>query len=124
MNEIWTRLKHAYGDAKTMLCKKLQTLSKTDITRTRDPEKLVYTISKFSNIIREVMQLAKQHNIEDNLFYGDTLSKIYQQLGDRRLTRFLSNIADDDLSEKETWENLLHFLEKEEKLHQQKLNIN
>ena len=106
----------------TMLFKKLQTLSKTDTTKTRDPEKLVHTLSKFTNLIRELVSLTKQYKIEDNLYYADALPKIYQQLGDGRMTRFLSTI-DDDPSERETWQRLLTFLDKEEKLNQHKLLI-
>ena len=124
IDDIWFRLKKAYGDTKIMLTRKLQTLSKSDLAKTKDPEKLFYTISKFTNILREVMLLAKQHNIEANLYYGDALSKIYQQLGDNRLTRFLSNTADEELDEKQTWERLLSFLEKEEQIQQQKSIIN
>ena len=76
-------------------------LSKTDITKTRDPEKLAHPLSKFTNLIRELVSLAKQYKIEDIFYYGDVLPKIYQQLGDGRMTRFLSTI-DDDPSERET----------------------
>ena len=123
IDDIWSRLKKAFGDTKTMLAKKLQTLCKSELTRSRDPEKLVYALSKFTNIIREIMQLAAQHKIEENLYFGDSLPRIYQQLGDGRLTRFLSSIADEELSEKKTWQRLLTFLEKEEKLNQHKFVI-
>ena len=105
-----------------MLFKELQMLSKTDITKTRDPEKLAHTLSKFTNLIGELVSLAKQYKIEDIFYYGDVLPKIYQQLGDGRMTRFLSTI-DDDPSERETWQRLLTFLDKEEKLNQHKLLI-
>ena len=105
-----------------MLFKELQMLSKTDITKTRDPEKLAHPLSKFTNLIRELVSLAKQYKIEDIFYYGDVLPKIYQQLGDGRMTRFLSTI-DDDPSERETWQRLLTFLDKEEKLNQHKLLI-
>ena len=124
IDDIWARLKTAYGDTKILLTKKLQTLAKCDLVKSRDPEKLVYAISTFTNILRETIQLAEKHKIEENLYYGDALSKIYQQLGDWRLTRFLTSIADDVPNEKETWRRLLIFLEKEEKLQQQKSIIN
>ena len=123
IDDIWLKLKKSYGDTKNMLSKKLQTLSRSDLTKIRDPEKLVYAISKFTSIIREAILLAKQHGIEDNLYYGDSLSKIYQQLGDGRLTRFLASIADEEPTEEDTWDRLLTFLEKEEKINQQKLVI-
>ena len=55
------------------------------------------------------------------MYYGDAIPKIYQQLGDRRLTRFLLIISEEEPNEKEKWQRLLKFLEKEEKLQQQKL---
>ena len=122
INDIWTKLENAYGNTKTMLQKKLQTLSQSDLKSSRDPEKLVHSISKFTNIIREVMSLAKKFNIENNLYFSNALSDIYQQLGDGRFTRFLSTI-DDKPNEKETWERLLAFLDKEEHLNQQKLLV-
>ena len=106
-----------------MLSRKLQTLSKSDL-KLRDPEKLIYAISTFTNILRELILLANKHGIEANLYYGDALPKIYQQLGDKRLTRFLSSISEEEPNQKETWQKLLKFLEKEEKLQQQKLIIN
>ena len=105
-----------------MLSRKLQTLFKVDI-KSRDPQKLVIALSKYTNTIREVMLLAHQYRIEENLYYGDSLQKIYQQLGDSRLTRFLSSIADEEPTVRKTWEKLLTFLEKEEKLNQQKIVI-
>ena len=69
------------------------------------------------------MLLAYQHGIEQNLYYGDSLPKIYQQLGDARLTRFLSRIANEEPTPKKTLEKLLTFLEKEEKLNRQKILI-
>ena len=122
VDEIWERLKSAYGDTKMMLSRKLQTLFKVDI-KSRDPQKLVIALSKYTNTIREVMLLAHQYRIEENLYYGDSLQKIYQQLGDSRLTRFLSSIADEEPTVRKTWEKLLTFLEKEEKLNQQKIVI-
>ena len=65
VDEIWERLKSAYGDTKMMLSRKLQTLFKVDI-KSRDPQKLVIALSKYTNTIREVMLLAHQYRIEEN----------------------------------------------------------
>lgn len=124
IDEIWKRLKVAYGDTKIMLSKKLQLLTKTDLSKIKDPAKLVIAISSLTNMLREIMTMAKRHNIESNLYYGDTLPNVYAHLGDGRLTRFLSSITDDKPDEKETWQCLLKFLEREENLQQQKSTIN
>ena len=120
MDVIWNRLKQAYGNTKIMMSRKLQSLSKFDLARTRDPDKLVHSLSKFTNTLREVTTLAKQHKIEDNLYYGDSLCKIYQELGDSRLTRFLNSISEEQPDERQTWDMLIKFLEREEKLQEQK----
>ena len=121
---IWARLKRML-DTKILLTKKLQILAKCDLVKSRDPEKLVYAISTFTNILRETIQLAEKHKIEENLYYGDALSK------NLSTTWWLTGgwqdfwrIADDVPNEKETWRRLLIFLEKEEKLQQQKSIIN
>ena len=124
IDEIWRRLKAAFGDTKIMLMKKIQSLSKTDLSKIRDPEKLVVALSSLTNMLREVMDMAKKHNIESNLYYGETLNIIYTHLGDARLTRFLASINEDQPDEKETWQRLLKFLEREESLQQQKCTIN
>ena len=84
-----------------MLIKEIQTLTNLDLTRTRDPEKLVFILSVICNTIKDIMTLAVKHGIEDNLYYADSLQRIYQYLGDDRLTNFLTSVADDDPSEKE-----------------------
>jgi len=124
IDEIWHRLKAAYGDTKLLLSKKLQQLIRTDqLTRTKDPEMLVQILNDVINTLKELMKLAQEHGIEENLFYGDGLDRFYNILGNSRLTRWLSSIADEQLSPKTTWLRLIQFLEKEQKLQQQKMLI-
>ena len=120
INRIWRLLEDAYGDAKTMLAKKMQQLSKLDVIKSNHPEKLAVSLGKIVNVIHEVMKLAKEHKIEEYLYYGSGLSTIYNLLGNNRTTKFITSIVDDDLTEKETWFRLLNFLEREKKVHQQK----
>lgn len=88
INEIWRRLKALYGDTKLLLSKKLSQLSSTnEMWRTRDPEKQIETISKILNLIRDVMKLATQHDIQQCLYYSDAIEKVYALLDDVRLTQ-------------------------------------
>ena len=77
INKIWQRLKYAYGDTTIMLSRKLQILLRSDL-KSMDPEKLIYAISIFTNILCELILLASKHGIEANLYYSDALPKIYQ----------------------------------------------
>ena len=124
IDEIWKALKAAYGDTRCLLTKKLQMLSDKDpLYRIKDPEKLIQAITSIINIIKELMRLAEEHHLEESLLYGDGLNRIYDLIGDNRLTRWLSSISDEVLSPKTTWLRLINFLEKEQRLQQQKLVI-
>lgn len=72
----------------------------------------------------DVERLASEHHIEEFSYYSDSFSKICHVLGDRRTTKFLASICEEDLSQKEIWKKLITFLEKEVKVHQTKLRFN
>uniref|UniRef100_A0A7M5V7T8 Uncharacterized protein n=1 Tax=Clytia hemisphaerica TaxID=252671 RepID=A0A7M5V7T8_9CNID len=63
----------------------------------------------------------KKHDIEEHLYYGDTLTHIQNLLGDGRTTRFLSETYEDDFTPRETWTKMITFLTKERRIAEQKL---
>ena len=101
IDEIWRRLKQSYGDTKIMLTKKLSQINKTEsLSKAKDPEKLTFMLSKLINCIKDLMKIASDHKIENRLYYGDGLEKIYKLMGDGRMTRCLATISDQTLSER------------------------
>ena len=71
IEDIWKRLKGAYGDPKLVLKKKLsQTGNISQLWKIRDQEKLVDALSKIMNMMRELYQLVEQHNIKSKLYSG------------------------------------------------------
>ena len=122
ISEIWRRLKLSYGDPKLMLNKKLADLSNSGhLWRIKDLEKLIEGISKIINSMKDMIKLAGEHHIEQSLYHGDGLERIYNLLGDSRLTRWFSDVTEKNLREPELWVHLISFLEKEVKVQQQKL---
>ena len=75
------------------------------------------------NTMKDLEHLACEHNIQARLCSGDGLDRIYQLLGDNRVTRWLSTICDDTCNDQELWSKLTEFLEKELRVQQQKLLI-
>ena len=123
IDDIWLQLKDAYGDSKLMLSKKLSQFNEIEhIGRTKDNNKTIDVISKIVNVMKDLMQLSKRHNIENNLYYGDGLEKIYRLMGDGRINRWLGQ-KDDRKEGEDLWLQLINFLEKELKVHQQKALI-
>ena len=67
IDEIWRRLKDAYGDPKLMLKRKLKEMdSVSDLSKVRNPEKVSNLLSKLINIIRDLLKLAGDHDIEES----------------------------------------------------------
>ena len=89
----------------------------------KEPEKLMEGLSKIINLMKDLTTLAVKHNIENQLYYGDRIHKIYQLLGENRVTKWLMKISDEDLSDEEQWQKLMQFLEKELRVQQQRCLI-
>ena len=103
IEDIWKRLKGAYGDPKLVLKKKLsQTGNISQLWKIRDQEKLVDALSKIMNMMRELYQLVEQHNIKSKLYSGHRLERIYQMMGDSRVTRWLSTIYEVEYNDEQT----------------------
>ena len=120
IDEIWDRLKDAFGDSKTLLVNKLSELNNCDAARSKDPVKIVNSLSKITNLMRDLMQLSSDHNIENELYFSNALDEIYNLLGDGRTIRWLSISCDAPKEGKWKWRQLLEFLDKEIKIHQQR----
>ena len=123
ISEIWDRLKSAYGDPKSMHKKKHCEISKfTALWKIKEPEKRMEGLIRINNLMN-LTTLAMKRNIENQLYYSDSIHKIYQLLGENRVTKWLMKISDEDLSDEEQWQKLIQFLEKELRVQQQRCLI-
>ena len=130
MDEIWIRLKQAYGSSKILLHKKLGELSSLDSTsKSKDPDKVAFWISKIISLMKDVSKLAMDHSIENQLYNSDALNKVLKLIGESRVTRWLSKTCENDetdddhgveKTDKESWLSLISFLEKDLKVLQRK----
>ena len=125
IDEVWERLKTAYGDPKLLLKGKLSEIESVgSLSKTKNAEKVSESLAKLVNIMRDLMKLARDHKIEEKLYSGDGLDKVYNLLGDDRLTKWLTSIADrEDITDKRVWTNLIAFLESDMKIQHQKILI-
>ena len=128
--EIWIRLKGAYGDPKTMLDKKLTEVKRIGpLWKLRENNRLIEGLPSITNAMADLMKLSKRHHIEGRLYNGDALDILYGMLGERRVTSWLEKIYDnelkydDEMDGEALWKKLIKFLEKELKLKQEKLLI-
>ena len=134
IDEIWKRLKQAYGNPKILLQKKLRELNNFDTaTNRKDYTKAELWISKIIMVMKDLSKLATDHKIESLLYNGDGLDRIMKIIGEGRVTRWLAKECDEaDLSSsedsevdfeaesKKSWQSLVKFLEMELKVLQKK----
>ena len=124
IEDIWKSLKDAYANLKLLLKKTLSQIGNiSQLWNIRDQEKLVEALSKIVNMMRELYQLAEQHNIKSRLYSGGGLEKIYQMMGDGRVTRCPSTICEVEYNDEQTWHHVIEVLEHDLKVQQEKLLI-
>ena len=104
-----------------MLSKKLAEINNIEVLwKVKTPANIVEGLSKVINLMKDLMELSKFHNIENKLYSGDAIEKIYKLLGVSRVTRWLSSSCDENLEDAELWNKLVEFLEKDVRVQQQK----
>ena len=123
IDDIWIRLKEVFGDINILLSNKLAEFKNMDqLSKLREPVKMVEALSRVIYHMKDLMRLAKRHDIENELYYSGAINKVYQLMGEGRLNRWLSIATVEDKGE-DQWNEVIQFLEKELKVHQQKVNI-
>ena len=123
-DKIWQRLKSACGDPKLLLKKKLSEIKKiSQLLKLKDTERVVVALSQIIITMKDLQRLASEHHIESKLYSGDGLERIYQLLGDNRVTRRLSKLREETYDDHEQWVKLIEFLEKNLKVQQQRMLI-
>ena len=65
IKDIWDRLKEAYGDTRTLLANKISKLLTCETIKSKDPTKIINSISRVSNVMRDLIQLSDVHHIEN-----------------------------------------------------------
>ena len=107
-----------------MLKKKLCGIRKfIALWKIKETEKLMEGLSRIINLMKDLTTLAVKQNIENQLYYSNSIHKIYQLLGENRVTKWLMKISEGDLSDEEQWQKIIQFLEKELRVQQQRCLI-
>ena len=58
-------------------------------------------------MMKDLYQLTEEHNIKSWLYSGDRMERIYQAMGDSRVTRWLSTICEVEYNDEQTWNHLI-----------------
>ncbi len=121
IKEIWARLQKAYGDPRIMLQNKLTEVKNIGIlSRIRDTEKLKESLTAIINAMHDLLKLSTKFNIVQKLYHGEAFDMIQGMMGEPRLTKWLTSIAEGRLEEQDRWNKLSEFFEKELRIQEEK----
>ena len=120
IGEIWKRLQQAYGDPKTILSKILtEVKNMKPICKMKGGEEVKDGLVNLINGTRDLIKVAEEHDIEAKLYNGEGLDIIYDSMGEQRVTRWITSICEEDLTDKDLWQRLLRYLERDLKVQQE-----
>ena len=87
LDKIWERLKISFGNVNVLLSSKLSEIEKnSQLFKIKNDEKLVQSITKLKNSMKELAQLAQKHDIEGSLYHSSNVVKIFNLIGHKRKT--------------------------------------
>ena len=111
---IWKKLTDSYGDTRTLLQNKLGTLKKFNLDKTKDDEKIAWTITKLLNVMSDLQKLAEDYNLKEDLYYGGGVHQILNLMGTDRERKFIKSVSrGTQLGSPEKWSKIIEFLENE-----------
>ena len=86
LDQIWERLRSSFGNVSILLTSKFSDIDKgVPLFKIRNnDEKLVQSMTKIKNSMKELSQLAKKHDIEGTLYHPSNLSKFFYAIGENR----------------------------------------
>ena len=89
IEDIWNRLKKAYGDTKIMLWNRLTELQNNleKIWKIKSPEKIAESLEKIISTIKDFCSSPAGTKIESKLYNSDALGKIPKLMGNGSITK-------------------------------------
>ena len=114
LDEIWDRLKTNFGDTQELLMhqfKKISSLGPMHKQKTFELKK--HYLQKLVNIMQDIHDIAVEHDLTNQLYFGAHLQKVVNVLEDRIQTKFCEIIASEDVGKPEQWMRLHTLLSTE-----------
>ena len=117
LSQIWERLKSSFGNVSVLLRTKIDGIeASTPLWKVKGDDKIVESIIKIKNLMVELSNMSEKHSVEESLYHSSNISKVFNVLGRNRQVEFTKDVIDDgssEKSEKEIWNELVKFLDKE-----------
>ena len=113
VDKIWEKLEATFGDVQILLQNRLISLGKVEnLWEVKSDEKRITVISSLLNSMTELSSLAKDHDLENELFYGGGVERVLSIMGSERERKFVRK-SENRLKGPEAWVKIREMLEKE-----------
>ena len=114
ISKIWEKLEATYGDVQLLLQNKLISMNKIEnLWEVKSDEKRISSISALLNSMTDLSDLAREHSLENDLYYGGGVERVLSIMGTERKRKFIRK-SDQRLKGPEAWLKLREMLEKEQ----------
>ena len=95
IDEIWNKLFEVYGDTRLILQNKISSLEKfAHLDKLKDDEKIAFTITNLLNTMADLSKLAKDNDLEGELYHGGGVIRVLDLLGKQGLTEFVIELIE------------------------------
>ena len=120
IDEIWEKLTSSYGNMRLLLQNKIATLDRhSGFSRISSDEKIAVALSSITNIMIELLALAKKFSLEEELYHGGCFEKILSVLGNKFERKFVTKCENPNAKKSDEWARLSEFLKKEIRVREQ-----
>ena len=111
LEEIWERLKTNFGDTQELLIHQFKKIKELGpMQRQKNFEMKKHYLQKLVNIMQDIHDLAVEHNLTNQLYYGSHIQKVVNILENRTQTKFCELIAAENVQKPQEWMRLHRLL--------------
>ena len=111
IDEIWERLKSNFGNTEVMLKYHFGRINKMGQMHTFKSFDLKKTyIQCLINAMKDVIDLAEEHNLMGDVTYGPQLKKVVSLLDKHYQNEWYKLVADENVEKPQRWERMLRYL--------------
>ena len=111
LEEIWERLKTNFGDTQELLIHQFKKIKELGpMQKQKNFEMKKHYLQKLVNIMQDIHDLAVEHNLTNQLYYGSHIQKVVNILENRIQTKFCELIAAENVQKPQEWMRLHRLL--------------
>ena len=117
LEDIWIRLKDNFGNVDQLLTHHIHKLTQLgSMQKIRSLDQKMFYVQNLVNVMKDTYDLAVEHDLTNDLHYGNHLTKIVAMIEKHLQSRWYKMVADEDIQKTDRWMKMHGFLRGELKI--------